>query len=263
MTLEAILEACPPSRSVIGSPVTAVPFDTQIALMTQWAKSHLSKVVCIANVHMLIEAYQEPAFASVLKQADLVTPDGMPLVWMLRLMGVSNQDRVAGLDVLRALCASASAEGVSIFFLGSQASILERVRANLEREFPTLKIAGMEPLPFRPTTQEEDEAIIHKLNSSGAGIVLVSLGCPKQEIWMARHKGKVQAVMVGLGGAFPVYAGIHKRAPSLVRSMGFEWLYRLIQEPRRLWGRYKRTIPIFVWLACKQLLTADDRAQST
>lgn len=250
------LEKNPPHRSVIGFPVTSLPFNAQIGLMLEWAKAGLSKVVCIANVHMLIEAHRHPAFASVLRSADLVAPDGMPLVWMLRLLGVAKQDRVAGLDVLAALCQQASVEGVSVFFVGSQTAILDKIRARLERDFPKLTIAGMEPFPFRPMTQAEDEALIEKLNDSGAGIVLVSLGCPKQEIWMAAHKDKVQGVMVGLGGAFPVYAGLHKRAPKLVRSAGFEWLYRLAQEPRRLWGRYSSTIPLFIWLACKQLVTS-------
>ena len=250
-------EIYPHSKDVIGFPVTAMPFERQIALMSDWAKQRSSRTVCIANVHMLIEAYQQPDFAKVLRSADLVTPDGMPLVWMLKMMGVADQDRVAGLDVLRALCTTAALENVSVFFLGSQQSVLDRMRARLEKEFPNLAIAGMEPLPFRPLTAEEDEDIIRKINASGAGFLLVALGCPKQETWMAQHKGKIDAVMVGLGGAFPVYAGIHKRAPSVVRSMGFEWLYRLVQEPRRLWGRYKRTIPIFIWLAFKQLLTSD------
>ncbi|WP_421658258.1 WecB/TagA/CpsF family glycosyltransferase [Leptothermofonsia sp. ETS-13] len=250
------LENNPPFRSVIGFSVTALPFDAQISLIFQWAKDCLSKVVCIANVHMLVEAYRDPNFAAVLRRADLVTPDGMPLVWMLRLLGVSNQDRVAGLDVFSALCERATKENVSIFFLGSHSAILEKMRARLEKEFPNLKIAGMEPLPFRPLNKWEDQAIIERLNDSGAGLVFLSLGCPKQEAWMAEHKDRVQAVMVGLGGAFPVYAGIHKRAPRLVRSLGFEWLYRLAQEPRRLWGRYSTTIPIFIWLALKQLLTS-------
>ena len=252
------LEKCspPPHRSVIGFPVASLPFDAQIGLMLEWAKARLSKVVCIANVHMLTEAHQNPAFASILKNADLVTPDGMPLVWMLKLLGTAEPDRVAGMDVLLALCEQAAAEEIGIFFVGSQTAILEKMHAKLQQDFPRLNIAGMEPFPFRPMTQAEDEAIIQKLNSSGAGIVLVSLGCPKQEIWMATHKDKVNAVMVGLGGAFPVYAGVHKRAPKLVRSAGFEWLYRLIQEPRRLWGRYSSTIPVFIWLACKQLVTS-------
>jgi len=251
-----------PTRNVIGFPVTALPFESQIQVTLTWAKQRLSRFVCIANVHMLIEAHQSSEFASVLRSADLVTPDGMPLVWMLKLMGASKQDRVAGLDVLEATCRLASQEGVSVFFLGSQDEILKRMRSRLEREFPNLKIAGMESLPFRPLTQSEDEAIVQKLNESGAGLVFISLGCPKQERWMADHCGKIQAVMIGLGGAFPVYAGIHKRAPQIVRSLGFEWLYRLIQEPRRLWGRYSSTIPVFLWLAFKQLFMTSGNASS-
>lgn len=251
-----------PSRDVIGFPVTAIPFKQQIALMLDWAKVRSSRAVCIANVHMLIEAHQRPDFAQILRNADLVTPDGMPLVWMLKMLGVRNQDRVAGLDVLSALCQLASLERVSIYFLGSQPAILDRMKVKLNREFPDLMIAGMDPLPFRPLTMEEDEEVVRRINASGAGLVLVALGCPKQETWIAQHKGKIAAVMVGLGGAFPVYAGLHKRAPRVIRSLGFEWLYRLIQEPRRLWGRYRSTIPIFIWLAIKQLL-ASNRQTST
>jgi N-acetylglucosaminyldiphosphoundecaprenol N-acetyl-beta-D-mannosaminyltransferase len=244
----------PPSRRIIGFPVTALPFKSQMAVILKWAKHGLSKSVCIANVHMLVEAYGNSYFATVLQQADLVTPDGMPLVWMLKLLGSPKQDRVAGLDVLQALCEQATANDVKVFFLGSQSEILNKMRERLKKEFPDLQIAGMESLPFRPMTAAEDEALVEMLNQSGAGIVFVSLGCPKQEVWMANHKGRVNSVMIGLGGAFPVYAGIHKRAPELVRSAGFEWLYRLLQEPRRLWGRYSSTIPLFIWLACKQLL---------
>jgi N-acetylglucosaminyldiphosphoundecaprenol N-acetyl-beta-D-mannosaminyltransferase len=250
------------SRSIIGSPVTALPFDDQIALMLEWAKRGVGKVVCIANVHMLVEAYRNPIFAKVMRAADLVTPDGMPLVWMLKLMGFTRQDRVAGLDVIVAVCKQAAEQNISVFFLGSQSTILELMKKRLEQEFPDLKIAGMEPLPFRPLTRDEDAAIAQKLNDSQAGVVFVSLGCPKQEVWMHEHKNQIHAVMIGLGGAFPVYAGIHKRAPKVVRSLGFEWLYRLIQEPRRLWGRYSNTIPIFVWLAIKQLLTPTSTQES-
>lgn len=257
-----MLEKCLPIRDVIGFPVTALPFDTQITTILEWAKGNLSKVVCVANVHMLIEGYRDSAFAAVLRSADLVTPDGMPLVWMMKLMHTIRQDRVAGMDILLALCRTASSHEVSIFFLGSQSLILNKIKAKLDQDFPDLKIAGMEPLPFRPLTETEDTAIVQRLNESGAGIVFVSLGCPKQEIWMAQHKNKVNAVMVGLGGAFPVYAGIHKRAPLLMRSLGFEWLYRLAQEPTRLWHRYSDTIPIFIWLAFKQVIESSRVASS-
>ncbi|MBW4443068.1 MAG: WecB/TagA/CpsF family glycosyltransferase [Plectolyngbya sp. WJT66-NPBG17] len=241
-------------KRIIGLPVTALPFAAQMAIILNWAKSWSSRYACIANVHMLVEGYRDSNFALVLETSDLVTPDGMPLVWMLRLMGVCNQDRVAGLDVLIALCRQAPEEGISVFFLGSNAPTLEKIKVRLEQDFPDLTIAGMESLPFRRMSAEEDEALIHRLNISRCGIVFVALGCPKQEIWMSQHKNRVQAVMIGIGGAFPVYAGIHKRAPQLVRSLGFEWLYRLVQEPQRLWTRYGSTIPIFLWLAFKQFV---------
>jgi len=242
--------------SVIGFPVTALPFDAQIKLILEWASSHESKVVCVANVHMLTEAYWHPEFSSILESADLVTPDGMPLVWMMKLMGAREQNRVAGMDILLSLCQLASLQNISVFFLGSEATILERMKMKLEREFPELQIVGMEPLPFRPLTREEDDAIIEKIHASGAGILLVSLGCPKQEYWMHQHKDKIQAVMIGLGAVFPVLAGVHKRAPLWIRESGLEWFYRLIQEPRRLWIRYLKTNPAFIWLALRQLLTS-------
>lgn len=256
LEIEAIAAEIPQiSIHVIGAPVTAAPFDRQIETILAWASKRTSKVVCVANVHMLTEAYWHPEFHTVLACADLVTPDGMPLVWMMNLMGARHQNRVAGLDIMLSLCHQAPQHRIKVFFLGSEASILEQMRKRLERDFPTLEIAGMEPLPFRPLTRAEDAAIIQKIHDSGAGIVLVALGCPKQEYWMEQHKDKIHAVMIGVGGVFPVYAGVHKRAPAWMRNLGLEWFYRLVQEPRRLWKRYSTTIPLFVWLAVKQLLT--------
>jgi N-acetylglucosaminyldiphosphoundecaprenol N-acetyl-beta-D-mannosaminyltransferase len=241
-----------PKINVIGSPVTALPFDDQIKVILQWAKAHLSKAVCVANTHMLIEAYQQPKFRSVLKRADLVTPDGMPLVWMLKAMGAFKQNRVAGMDIFLALCEAAPRQHTSIFLLGSQSAVLQQMRTNLAKEFPNLQIAGMEPLPFRPLTAGEDHALVQRVNASGAGLVFLALGCPKQEAWIAQHKGRIQSVMIGVGGVFPVYAGIQKRAPRWIRESGLEWLYRLVQEPTRLWKRYGTTIPLFIYLALKQ-----------
>ncbi|MDJ0737364.1 MAG: WecB/TagA/CpsF family glycosyltransferase [Nostocaceae cyanobacterium] len=252
-----------PSKKVIDFPITALPLEDQVKTILRWAVTRESKTVCVANVHMLMEAHWNPDFANVLKNADLVTPDGMPLVWMMRQMGARNQNRVAGMDILLTLCEKAQAQNTSLFFVGSQTQILSPMRKRLNKEFPNLKIAGMEPLPFRPLTPTEDEALMQKIHESGAGVVLVSLGCPKQEKWMAEHKGKIKAVMIGLGGAFPVYAGIHKRAPRIIRDMGLEWLYRFIQEPRRLWHRYAKTIPPFMWLALKQLLTPSEDVLSS
>lgn len=254
MVIDRYLEFNFSSRKIIGTSVAALSFRKQIELILDWAASKQSKVVCVANVHMLVEAFRKPEFASVLRDADLVTPDGMPLVWMLRIMGSRSQERVAGLDIFTSLCKLAEDQKIGIFCLGSEHHILEMMRVRLEREYPKLKISGMEPLPFRPLTETEDAELIAKVNHSGAGIVLVSLGCPKQEYWMNQHRDKLQVVMIGLGGAFPVYAGIQKRAPLWVREAGLEWFYRLLQEPRRLWRRYLVTNTIFTFLALKQLI---------
>jgi N-acetylglucosaminyldiphosphoundecaprenol N-acetyl-beta-D-mannosaminyltransferase len=242
-----------PSIEIIGSPVTALTFDDQVNVILDWAQSQTSKFVCVANTHMLIEAYRSSEFMTVLRNADIVTPDGMPLVWMMKLLGLQNQNRVAGMDIFLATCQAASHQNLSVFCVGSQAEILDKMETRLEQEFPELCVVGMDPLPFRPMTLKEDEDLIERINASGASIVFVSLGCPKQEIWMAKHVGKIHAVMIGIGGVFPVYAGIQKRAPQWVRDVGLEWLYRLLQEPKRLWNRYRNTIPPFLYLAGRQL----------
>ncbi|MCU0565063.1 MAG: WecB/TagA/CpsF family glycosyltransferase [Oculatellaceae cyanobacterium Prado106] len=243
------------TQNVIGFEIAALSFDAQIELMVRWATRHLSKVVCVANVHMLMEAHTQSEMRSVLDRADLVTPDGMPLVWVMRLLSGVCQDRVAGMDILIALVQKSPDHQIPVFFLGSDGQTLHRIRQRLMQDAPNLQIAGMEPLPFRPLTIAEDEAIAQKIHDSGAGIVLVSLGCPKQELWMTAHKNRINAVMIGLGGAFPVYAGLRRWAPAWVRKAGLEWFYRLIQEPRRLWKRYRKTIPPFLFLAFKQILT--------
>ncbi|MGF1570555.1 MAG: WecB/TagA/CpsF family glycosyltransferase [Nodosilinea sp.] len=246
----------PISESILGFPISASPFSDQISLIIHWGQEKISRVVCVANVHMLMEARWNPSFAEVLHSADLITPDGMPLVWMMNLLRHCTHDRVAGMDIFREVCQRASVIGLKVYFLGTDASTLAKMRQRLRQEFPTLQIAGMAPLPFRPLTPEEDQDVIATINDSQAGIVFLALGCPKQEIWMHQHREQIQAVMVGLGGVFPVYAGIVKHAPQWVRASGLEWFYRLRQEPLRLWKRYSRTIPPFVFLSLKQVLAS-------
>lgn len=231
-----------PRLNIIGSQVTAAPLDALINVILGWSRERKSKVVCVANTHMLVEAYQKPSFCEVLQNADVVTPDGMLLALMLKLIGVKSQDSVAGLDLMYTLCQKASEENISVFFLGSISAILQNMRIRLEKEFPDLVIAAMEPLHFQPLTPEEDQALIQRINASEAGLVMIALGCPKQEYWMAAHKNQIEAVMIGLGGAFPVYAGLHRRAPRWIRQIGLECFFRLIQEPKRLWERYATTL---------------------
>ncbi|MEO0534936.1 MAG: WecB/TagA/CpsF family glycosyltransferase [Cyanobacteria bacterium P01_A01_bin.123] len=250
-----------PTIEVTGTPVTALPFENQMRVMVDWAKHGLSRVVCVANVHMMMESHWHSDLRSVLEHADLVTPDGMPLVWIMRLQGAAHQDRVAGMDIFVSLCRQATDDNISIYLLGSTEDVLADMQARLQEEFPNLKLAGAESLPFRPLTTTEDAALIERVNRSGAGLTFISLGCPKQERWMADHHGKIQSVMVGVGGVFPVYAGLKKHAPKWIRDSGLEWFYRLIQEPKRLWKRYWTTIPPFIWLAFLQQVSKAPRQQ--
>jgi N-acetylglucosaminyldiphosphoundecaprenol N-acetyl-beta-D-mannosaminyltransferase len=243
----------PTCEQVINFPVAADSFETQVELILNWAQQRLSRVICVANVHMLMEAHSNPGFAQVLYGADMLTPDGMPLVWTMNLLSKRRHDRVCGMDLLRATCKQAEVRKIKVFFLGTEASTLSKMRARLEKEFPNLAIAGMDPLPFRALTPEEDQQVIQKINDSGANLLFVALGCPKQEIWMQQHRGKINAAMLGLGGVFPIYAGLKKHAPRWVQRSGLEWLYRLLQEPGRLWKRYSSTIPPFIVLSLKQI----------
>ncbi|MCA6595934.1 MAG: WecB/TagA/CpsF family glycosyltransferase [Pseudanabaena sp. M046S1SP1A06QC] len=243
-----------PSQNLIVTPVSILSFDEQINLMIKWANTNLSKMVCVANVHMLVEAWQNPNFADVLKDADLVTPDGMPLVWMMKILGHQQAQRVAGTDIFQSVCKHAESNQISIFLLGSKTDVLEKISQRLQTEFPNLQIAGSVSPPFRPLSKTVDMDIVQRVNTSGAKILFVALGCPKQELWMAQHRDKIQAVMIGVGGVFPVYAGVLKETPKFMQVSGLEWLFRLSQEPRRLWKRYATTIPIFICLMIKQII---------
>lgn len=242
------------TQPVTGFQVSILSFEAQVDCIIQWAQARLSKVVCVCNVHMLMEGHWHMEFAEVLKRADMLTPDGMPLVWMTALMKGKPQDRVAGMELMMSLCEKAQAKQVSIFLFGSTPEMLLKIQRKMFQNYPQLAVVGMISPPFRPLTAAEDSRVVKEINRSGAGLVFVSLGCPKQEAWMDAHHDRVQATMVGLGGSFAVYAEDLRWAPPLVRKCGMEWCYRLVQEPRRLWQRYAGTMPPFVWLAAKQII---------
>ncbi len=245
----------PPTQNVIGFNICSLSLEAQLSKMLQWADQRLSKVVCVANVHMIMEGNWHSDFSDVLNQADLLTPDGMPLAWMMSWLQLKKQERVAGMDIFVGLCKQADERPVSLFLVGSTPETLGKIQQRLSDEFPGVQVAGMVPLPFRPLTVSEDKALVQQINDSKAGLVFVCLGCPKQEQWMHAHKGQIDAVMIGLGGAFSMFAGEVKRAPKFARELGLEWLYRLFQEPRRLWKRYFSTIPPFLFLAFRQAVS--------
>jgi N-acetylglucosaminyldiphosphoundecaprenol N-acetyl-beta-D-mannosaminyltransferase len=240
---------------VVGIPLGTGTYPSFVDRIISLGRNRISSYVCVANVHMTIEAHDDPVYAAVVDGADLVTPDGMPLIIALRLLYGIRQDRVAGMDLIVDVVEAAERERLSVFFYGSETGVLDKIRERIRREYPNLEIAGMHSPPFRELTGVEKAEEVDLINRSGANIVLVALGCPKQEVWMAGNKGKIRAVMVGLGAAFPIFAGTQRKAPEWMRKASLEWLYRLGQEPGRLWRRYFYTNTKFIWLLGRQVAT--------
>lgn len=242
------------TATVLSTPIDVLTWGTAIGRIQGWAEQRDSRYVCICNVHSVVTARQDIFFKRILSSADMATADGAPVAWMLRYLGFPRQQRINGPDLMWRYCEQAAKLGEPIYLYGGSPETLSALQIRLVNAFPNLKIAGAVSPPFRALTDEEDEAEVARINASGARTVWISLGCPKQEKWMASHKGRVNAVMVGVGAAFDYHAGTTARAPLWMQENGLEWLYRLIKEPRRLWRRYVVTNTLFIWFATSQLL---------
>jgi N-acetylglucosaminyldiphosphoundecaprenol N-acetyl-beta-D-mannosaminyltransferase len=240
-----------PRYKVVAVSISVGSFDAHITEFLRFARERASSYVCMVNAHMTVEAYRDPEFRTVVENADLATADGMPVVRSLQFFHGLQQERVAGNDVMPALMKAAERDGLSIYFLGGTEATLDRIKTRAARDFPELTIAGTCSPPFHNISEHEEKKIAQAVNESEANIVLVSLGCPKQEKWMARMRGTINAMMVGVGGAFPLYAGIDSRAPLWMRKLSLEWAYRLALEPRRLWKRYLITNSCYIYLYLK------------
>lgn len=225
-----------------------------ISSIIDLAKQKSSSNVCVANVHMFVEAYRDGSFSKVIKEADIVTPDGKPLTWGMRILYGIHQERVAGSDILPDLLRQSELQNLSVFFYGGTQKMLDDTFEFLKHAYPHLKLAGLISPPFRKLSDKENDDIVSTINNSGANIVMVVLGCPKQEKWMSMMKGKVNAVMVGIGGALPLLIGAQKRAPLWMQKNGLEWVFRLAIEPKRLFKRYAVTNPMFIYIICKEYL---------
>jgi N-acetylglucosaminyldiphosphoundecaprenol N-acetyl-beta-D-mannosaminyltransferase len=239
-------------QSLLGTPIDVLDWDAALATITRWSAAHDSRVVCICNVHSVVTARHDAGFAALLAEADLATPDGAPLTWLMRGLGHRGQQRINGPDLMWRYCEQACARGEAIFLFGSTEATLALLQRRLHEAFPGLRIAGAVSPPFRPLSEAEDAAFVAQINASGAGTVWVSLGCPKQERWMAAHRGRIAATMVGVGAGFDYHAGTISRAPRWMQRNGLEWLHRLASEPRRLWRRYLSTNSVFLVAALAQ-----------
>lgn len=239
---------------ILGARVDATTYSHVIEMVQDWSAGQQSRYVCVANVHMLMEAIDSTEYRQIVNSADLVTADGMPLVWMMRLKGQRDQPRVYGPTLMLHVLEVAARERISVGFYGGAPEILEALVRRMQARYVGLNVAFSCSPPFRAISQEEDRAIVEQINQSGARILFVGLGCPKQEIWMAEHRGKVNAVMLGVGAAFDFHSGLKPQAPDWLQGIGLEWLFRLFTEPRRLWKRYLYHNPRFVLLAVADLL---------
>ena len=218
------------------------------------ARNGESRYVCVANVHMCMEAFDSREFNAVVNNADLVVPDGRPLVWALKAFGAKEAQHVRGSDLLLHLCKQAEQEQQAIGLYGGTPESLLDFQNFLTTTFPRLTIAFAASPPFRDLSMEERERYVKEIEASGARILFVGIGCPKQERWMAAHKGKVPCVMIGVGAAFDFFSGRKKHAPRWMQHAGLEWLFRLASDPRRLWKRYLKHNPRFVFYFAGQLI---------
>jgi len=206
-----------------------------------------ARIVCVTSVHGLMIARDDVAFRQVLNAADVVTPDGMPVVWALRSFGERRQERVYGPTLMLELCKMAAGAGLRIFLFGSRPEVLPALERNLRNRFPALAIAGAYSPPFRPVTADEEAQIQRLIQDADPDVIFVGISTPKQERWMWEHRNLLpRVVFIGVGAAFDFHAGRIRQAPSWVQRHGLEWAFRLLSEPRRLWRRYLLQTPWFI-----------------
>ena len=233
--------------NVLGVGISAVDIAMACDEITRWIEARERHYVCVTGVHGVMESQRDPELLAIHNASGLTTPDGMPMVWAGRRVGANCMSRVYGPDLMLSVLERAAARGWKSFLYGGKDGVPELLAARLMARFPTLKIAGMHSPPFRPLTPTEDEAIVSRINASGADLVWVGLSTPKQERWMAAHVGRLEApALLGVGAAFDIHAGLVPQAPPWMQERGLEWFYRLTKEPRRLWKRYLRNNPAFV-----------------
>ena len=244
-----------PRYDVLGVWIDAVdPLRTMDAVRG-WLGSRRRGYVCFANVHAVMEANRDPALRAVYNSAGLTVPDGMPLVWAARIRGHRDVRRVYGPDFMLRLCEEASRAGWSCYFYGGAPGVGERLQEEMGRRFPGFRSAGAHAPPFRPLTTQETSEDIARINAARPDMVLVGLGCPKQERWMAAHRPDLEApLLAGVGAAFDFAAGRVRQAPRWMMTLGLEWLFRWAQEPRRLWYRYFVYNPLFLVRFVLQML---------
>lgn len=238
----------PKSCNILGVDIAVTNMKSVLYYLTKNLEKLRGEYVCVSNVHTTVMAYNDESYRTVQNSAVIAVPDGKPLSLVCRVRGYKNAQRVAGPDLMPEILRISEKEGYTHYFYGSTQQTLDALEKNLRAKYPKLQIVGTYSPPFRKLTDEEDAKVIEEINAAKPDFVWVGLGAPKQERWMYEHRGKINAVMLGVGAAFDFHAGTAKRAPKWMQECYLEWLYRLIQDPRRLLKRYVRSNAQFIWL---------------
>ena len=238
----------PAKRDVFGVEVSVTSCQQATECIMQAANAAQSAVVSCHAVHALVTTANDESLRAAANDFEMITPDGQPVRWALNtLHGCRLRERVYGPQLTLDVCQSAAEEGVPVYFYGGSEEAVGKMARHLRSKFPSLQIAGCESPPFRELTEAEEDAMVARLNESGARIVFIGLGFPKQDIFAARFQGRLNAVLMCVGAAFDFHAQLKSQAPHWMQAVGLEWFYRLCQEPRRLWKRYLVTNSIFMW----------------
>jgi N-acetylglucosaminyldiphosphoundecaprenol N-acetyl-beta-D-mannosaminyltransferase len=243
----------PDKCDVFGVGVTPTTYEEAVDRIVAGASRGESAVVSLHAVHAVVSASCDPELRDKVNAFQMVAPDGQPVRWALnRLYGAGLRDRVYGPELMLRVCQRAAADHIPIYLYGSSPEVIERLEQVLPGRFAGLNIVGAESPPFRQLTPREDEATVQRINESGAGIVFLGLGCPKQDHFAYDHRDEIHAVQVCVGAAFDFHAGVKRMSPAWMQRHGLEWLFRLFQEPRRLWRRYLITNTLFLGKLSRQ-----------
>lgn len=237
-----------PTCNIMGVNIAAINMEWLLEYLDKNLKDLSGDYMCVANVHTTVTAYENPEYCAVQNGGIMAIPDGGPLSTVGRKRGY-NIERTTGPSLMGEIFKSTAKKGYRHFFYGSKQETLDQLEAKLQENYPGIQIAGMYSPPFRPLMEEEDTAVIKMINDAKPDFVWIGLGAPKQEIWMADHQGKIDGLMIGVGAGFDYYAGNIERAPEWMQRSNMEWFYRLIQDPKRLFGRYLHTNTKFIWNA--------------
>jgi len=261
---DRVVNGLPARRRVAAISVSCATYDSASMSIIEAAKGARSLLAAATSIHGLSLAATDQEFGQQLSSFDLVTPDGQPVRWALNLLHHSGlKDRVCGPTLMLKVCGLAADLHLGIYLYGSRPEVLQRLVFELQRKVPGLRVMGYRSPPFRPTTHEEDEDDVLDILRSGAHIVFVGLGCPRQERWAYAHRDRLPMPLVCVGAAFDIHAGMLRQAPGWMQGRGLEWLFRLMMEPRRLWRRYATHIPIFLALVTQQYLAQSVLARTT